>query len=686
MKNKTLLFSAFFLFANFVNAQNQPPVAVNDTIWALYNTKEYVSVKINDVDPEGGKLRIDTVLYTGDAVVTYSSSSISGARIYYTGAINFFGKDSLQYVIRDEGNPIMYDTAWVFIDVRIKHFERLDINNINAYLGKDANLFFQKLPIAKAAFEAPAGSGNSSIFAFSPWIGGFVNDTLKVVALRYGLIDSDYGFSGPIMDEPFYMEYDEKWDRLWKVNRTDIEYHIAHWTDDNYQPIEVIDNWPAHGDTEKGQAFYIAPFFDNNTDGIYNPMDGDFPIIKGDQAVFLIYNLLRPIALNNVADDPIELPGQFDNIGKTEVHGLFYAFDCDVDSALEHTVFANIKYINRSNDTYTDAYLGLWADLDIGFAQDDYIECDVMRNSFFGYNGVDIDPGADGSPGYGTNLVAQSVTLLKGIKMDDDGLDNAFGVGENESVNGLNFGDGIVDNEYWGMNHFVSGNDQTVFPGSFPLEGYYNYLKSRWADGTPITYGGSGNIPWNPPARFFHPGNSDTYFYGTDGIEVPPWSDITEGNQSSDRRGVASTGPFTLLPFDTAEVDVAFVFGRDYTGSGSLAPIPIMKERIDSIRSYYLSGQTPCGSFVVSVNENERIVPSFFSVYPNPFTDFITLDNQSREDVEIVIYNLLGKELMRKYIPTGKTRINLSQIRENALIIKAVSGDGFEAKKLLRVR
>jgi len=369
---------------------------------------------------------------------------------------------------------------------------------------------------------------------------------------------------------------------------------------------------------------------------------------------------------------------------------LFYAFDCDVDSALEHTVFANIKYINRSNDTYTEAYLGLWSDLDIGFYEDDFIECDVMRNSFFGYNGVDIDPGADGSPGYGTNLVAQSVTLLKGIKMDNDGLDNAFGVGENESVNGLNFGDGIADNEYWGINHFIFHNNDGS-PTGMPttIQNYYDYLHSVWKDGTPVTYGGTGYHPADPDAiaaRYVFPGVSDPFYYGTGGIEVPEWTDFGAGNPPADRRGLASTGPFTLLPFDTAEVDLAFVFGRDYTGSGNLAPIPIMKERIDSIRSYYLSGQTPCGSFAVSVNEIDKVASSFFSVYPNPFTNFITLDNQSRESMEIVIYNLLGKELMRKYIPTGKTRINLSQIRENALIIKAVSGDSMEAKKLLRVK
>ena len=419
-------------------------------------------------------------------------------------------------------------------------------------------------------------------------------------------------------------------------------------------------------------------------------MDGDFPEIRGDQAIYLIYNLVRPYILNSQAEEPVEFKIPFEDINKTEVHGLFYAFDCEMDSSLEHTVFANIKYINRSNETFTDAYVGLWVDLDIGYFNDDYIECDVMRNSFFAFDGVDFDPGVGGAPGYGTKQVAQSATILKGIKMDNDGIDNNFGVGENESVNGLNFGDGIVDNEYWGMSHFVFHiNNSSPMGDPKTVQNYYDYLHSVWNDGTPMSFGGTGYHPSNPDAitaRYMFPGVSDPYFYGTGGIAVPEWSDFLSGNQPYDRRGVASTGPFTLMPFDTAEVDIAFVFGRDYTGSGSLAPIPIMKERIDSIRSYYLSGETPCGSFAVSVKEIENTESSFFSVYPNPFADFITLDNQSRENMEIVIYNLLGKELLRQNIPVGKTRINLSQIKDNALIIKAVSGDRFEAKKLLRVR
>jgi hypothetical protein len=684
MKNKILLLIVIFLFVNFVNAQNEPPIANNDTVSALYNTKISINVRANDDDPDGGIIRVDTVLYNGDALVDYTSS-----KVIYTGAIGFFGPDSLQYVIRDTDDPIGYDTAWVFVYVFRKSYENLNINNINAYIGKDANLLNNRID-GMPGFEVPAGSGNNTIYAFVPWFGGEVNGVVKMNALRFGQAIPDFALAGPIMDEEFYVEYDEEWDRVWKINRYEIYYHQGHWNEENYEPIEVIANWPAHGDTVKGQAFYIAPFVDYNDDGVYNPLDGDYPEIVGDQAIFLVYNLIRPFVLLS-QNDPVNLEELLADVSNTEVHGLFYGFECEEDSALQFTVYVNIKFINRADETYTDAYLGLWSDTDIGAVTDDYIGADVMRNSFFGYNGNNFDPGDGFGPGYGEHPPAQSTTLLKGVKMDDDGVDNAIGVGENESVNGLNFGDGIVDNEYWGMNYSIF-HDNNVGPTGDPIlpQDYYNSLQSIWKDGTPLSYGGIGYDPENPealPTRFMYPGISDPFYYGTGGIEVPDWNEGLEGNIPFDRRGMASTGPFTLLPFDTVEVDAAFVFGRDFNEAGSIVAIPIMKERIDSIRSYYLAGQTPCSAFAVSVDEVEKeIEKSSFSVYPNPFSETITFDNSSSQNMEIVIYNLLGKELLRQIVPTGKTLLDLSQIKDNALIIKAFTGDRIETKKLLRVR
>ncbi|MDZ7774772.1 MAG: hypothetical protein U5L09_03725 [Bacteroidales bacterium] len=41
---------------------------------------------------------------------------------------------------------------------------------------------------------------------------------------------------------------------------------------------------PAHGAFSKGQSYYLAPFYDADGDGNYNPMNGDYPYydLSGD--------------------------------------------------------------------------------------------------------------------------------------------------------------------------------------------------------------------------------------------------------------------------------------------------------------------------------------------------------------------------------------------------------------------
>ena len=66
-------------------------------------------------------------------------------------------------------------------------------------------------------------------------------------------------------------------------------------------------------------------------------------------------------------------------------------------------------------------------------------------------------------------------------------------------MNGLGYGDGIIDNERFGMRRFLyfnnpggGGHQATTDPQT--AADYYNYLRSFWKDGTKMVYGGSGHI------------------------------------------------------------------------------------------------------------------------------------------------------------------------------------------------
>jgi len=154
----------------------------------------------------------------------------------------------------------------------------------------------------------------------------------------------------------------------------------------------------------------------------------------------------------------------------------------------------------------------------------------------------------------------------------------------------LNFGDGEIDNERWGMRRFVfycnpSGgggcNDQTQGDPSTAVD-YYSYLRGFWKDGTRMRYGGNGHVnncsscefsDFMFPGAQSNPQQTDECNWGVcsdpDGINCGvspgdpiPWTEQTAGNQANDRRFVHSAGPFTLAPGAENDITVGVIWER----------------------------------------------------------------------------------------------------------------------------
>ncbi len=693
MKNLSL-FVTFLITTLNGYCQNNAPIAVNDTLYVTHNDSigcillsgstiasncsNFIFLS-NDSEPDGNFLYLDTAFYNGSGIFSIVTDSITPtlnrSTISYEPPFNFWGTDSVLYVIKDDGIPILYDTATIYFFVKRKEFENIDLNNVNARI--ETNALFRNSVDGIAAFEVPKGSFRNTIFAANLWLAGRNQDSIYMNSNTFNSALT-YGQAGPIMDSVHYNRgYSYDWDRIWKVSNNEINNHLNTWSLPGYQPVEVIADWPAHGDTAKGQAFYLAPFIDNNGDGVYNPFDGDYPKIKGQQAVYFIYNDIRE---QHNTQRPIQ----------SEVHGMVYAYNCPSDSAINNTVFLDYTIYNRSNLTYDSTYIGAWTDFDVGHAQDDYLGCDVNRSTFYGYNGDAFDEDANGALGYGAHPPAQGVTFLKGAKQDNDGVDNNFGINANETINGFGFGDGIPDNEHWGMEGFMYYSSFPQFAGDGePINDsdFYNYLHGIWRDGNKMVYGGNGH-PLSSggmtPAKYMYPDNSDTFWYNTNGIVQAPWSEAIVGNPPADRRGVGSTGPFTFEPDSSIEITLAYVFGRDYQTTGNQAGIVVMQERIDSIRSYFLTDfVSPCGG-TLSVGEKEGQENSLLG-YPNPFTNEISINYELLNSSAIlVIYNLIGKKIKTQTITKNITNIDLANQPNGIYFVTITDGANRVSKKVVK--
>lgn len=521
----------------------------------------------------------------------------------------------------------------------------LDINNIKAAINSDGGLFWDN---TSSVFEVPNGSGKNTIYASGLWIGGYDSiGQLHIAGQTYRQTGTDF-FPGPIDTTGIYgNNYDSTWNRVWKINKCAIDAYqnwmavgsigsnpLLSGNSADTSAMEVIAHWPAFN--MFGQP--LAPFVDINFDGAYDPASGDVPLIKGDQAVFFVYNDARGTH-NQTGALPLGV----------EIQGMAYAFSCSNDSALYNTIFTNYKIINKSATRLDSTFIGNWTDTDIGWYKDDYFGCDVIRGAYYGYNGTVVD-GSGQATAYGVNPPAQAVLFLNGVWADPNGIDDPLGT----LPNATNCGDGITDNERLGMAKFMYFNNNADSVNGNPTVGddWYQYLSGAWRNGTPWTYGGDGTSG-SIACDYMYPGVSDSAGFGVGGnINNPIYMPVWDDSVPDDRRGLGSYGPFTLKSGATQEIDFAYVYGRTTSG-GNLASVDVMKNHIDSIRQKFESAPlnliAGCGCNGTTGIKNIAI-NNTFTIYPNPVSDKITIEFETATSFSsIEIKNILGQTVKTIY-------------------------------------
>jgi hypothetical protein len=511
----------------------------------------------------------------------------------------------------------------------------LDLNNVRARIETGGNMWQDRGSNGGPAYEVPRtppgtsiNAGPNALFAGSLWMGGLSPDNiLKLAAVRFRQEGNDY-WPGPLtaydsithtgdasVDGPVCTAYD----RTWKTLRVDAEKQAAYFacvadpTCDptvnfaGYSVPSYFFDWPAHGDVSKGQSYNLAPYFDYNNSGDYDPENGDYPgydlkavidckakrredaiPLFGDQNIWWVFN--------DKGNTHTESGGQ--PIGM-EIRAQ--AFEFATNDEVNNMSFYNYVLINQGTQTLTNTYFGQWVDVDLGGADDDYVGCDVQRGLGYGYNGDAVDEGANGYLGYGgpnPPPPAIGVDFFEGPYQDYDSLDNPLStdcdlaraqLGIPYKGIGIGYGDDVVDNERYGMRAFVYHNNAAGAQGDPSNAGqYYGYLKGIWGDGTLMTYGGSGYSTASGGTRAYYmfPGTSDTLGWGTDCVPQADWSEMTAGNAPGDRRFIQSAGPFTLEPGAYNNITVGVVYARATSGDVQ-ASIDLMRKADDKAQSLF---------------------------------------------------------------------------------------------------
>jgi hypothetical protein len=348
-------------------------------------------------------------------------------------------------------------------------------------------------------------------------------------------------------------------------------------------------------------------------------------VIKGDETYWWVFND-KGNAHSESKGQPIGL----------EIRAQAFAFA--TNDEVNNMTFYSYEIINRSTFTLTNTYFSPWTDADLGYAKDDYVGCDVERGMGYCYNGKDID-GSGQVEAYGEHPPAIGVDFFQGPYLDPDNSDNpayktapkkgpsfqgnceivsyngqeitmsyGWNVATNaydsvndkkfivraEAINGVNFGNGIVDDERFGMRRFVYYNNTTDPVNGEPSRNnpsdYYNYLRGIWKNGQRMHYDGkAATSNTGPETDFMFPGLSDPCNWGTNGETNYPfkdWTDKSAENTPDDRRFMQSAGPFTLLPGAVNYITFGVPWARDMSGD-ALASVAKLQQADDKCQALF---------------------------------------------------------------------------------------------------
>lgn len=293
----------------------------------------------------------------------------------------------------------------------------LDHNNVSVYLS-DAGTYFFDYENSTMGYEVPKGSNQFAIYSTQFWFAGKdANDSIRFVQGASPGNGSDV-FSGPVCNPAVYLDssYQNGWSNsIWEICQEEIDSYKVWWeacagpnADANacanvIQPsnesLSKIYSWPAHGDVTLGQSYWMAPFFDNNSDGIYDPTYGDYPQIKGCCATYMIQNDAAATHTYSGTDSM-----------RIEFHYMFYQYQ--TWDYLNDVTFVDVKAVNRGNEDYTEFVYCIEVDSDLGNFADDYFGCDSASNCMYFYNADNFDENGGVYLGYGIDPPAIGVVCL----------------------------------------------------------------------------------------------------------------------------------------------------------------------------------------------------------------------------------------------------------------------------------
>lgn len=427
------------------------------------------------------------------------------------------------------------------------NYQYLQANQVRAAIPSAIELFRTKNTSGEFFVGIAPADKKTTIDYSGIWLAGLRPDGSYINSFQYSTSDdsgSDFS-AGPILKDHPVPEFCNQWDKVWSVYKYEIEAHRKDFADNGIidHPIPSIFSWPGKENPHflnynqfQLPAGSFAPFQDNNGDSIYDPMQGDFPLLDGvekqpDQITWSVFNDKYPAY--RTWNPPMNIEG----------HRTTWAYYCQDNPVLNNTIFVRYLLINKGHEIYDSLIFGIKTEFDIGCFSDDYAGTSIRHNAVFGYNRWPEDPTCFNSNGFGMHPPVQAMAYL------------------NKHL----------------FSSYISG---TGVHGGVLKEQIYNELNGYHYDGVPQTAAGQGYKTNGLNTLFSFPGNP--WVKGE-------WSMYQENIRGMDIKPLASIYLGTFEPGATQSIDLAYLFVSE-PGFDHLENVSAMYEQLDSLQHWYQEG------------------------------------------------------------------------------------------------
>lgn len=425
-------------------------------------------------------------------------------------------------------------------------FEPLHANQIHAIIPSSNELFVTDNDGGGFLIGNTSTGLKPTIYSSGIWMTGVTEQGFPYSSIQINDRSKFNYTAGPILGNTSTEEECNNWDKVWSVTQEEIATHQLDFLDNGVinQPILSIMAWPGRRNPQSAQFNQLdlpnrdlAPFWDQNKDGIYNPMEGDYPYIQGLE--------VQPAKITwSIFNDRYSSSRLHFATTNTEIHRTTWAYDCADNPILNNAVFVRYKLVGRNSVVFPRFLFGVYTDFDLGCPSDDFTGTSVPRQAVYAYNADNTDEDCNGSSGFGENPPAQAVAFLNknlfATYINAAGIDQEFGAPAHNFYNLA----GLHDHD---VKQTAKGNG-------------YN------TDGREIPYSFNGD-PWDPQG----------------------WSMYQANTSIVNNNVLASVNIGQLIPSDIHTIDLVFLTVRT-PGKNHLENVEVMFSQLDSIHSWYKTG------------------------------------------------------------------------------------------------